>query len=366
MIRNTCVLCESKEINNIYTLTNYPITPSTAPDDYEFDVFKDCKFVACNICSCVQLETLIDPTILYMNTHNSTGDTPTWKAHHTSFVNFIDSTANIHDIVEIGGNSGLLYNYTKNKGVRYSIIDICDNPSRPSDIPFIQGNCETFDFTGIDCVVLSHTLEHLYNPRDFINNLRNGGVKSIFISIPNMNNLVATQNLSILHNEHTYFIGNDEILALFSQFGYSCAYSQLFKLHSYFYNFIYSPNTTPIQFNQNTERTNTIQNIFKLYETKMLEISITSPCFICPAGHYGQKIYYYLKKYSIFIQCFIDNDPSKQGTRVYGTPKLVHSPDIIQNYKDKKIFIILYAGPYSDELKCQLNLLHPSIVYITI
>jgi hypothetical protein len=98
----------------------------------------------------------------------------------------------------------------------------------------------------------------------------------------------------------------------------------------------------------------------------MKDIDIRTPCFICPGAHYGQKIYYYLRRFSNHIQGFIDNDPLKQGRRVYGTPSYVYSPDVLAKYKGTTISLILYAGPYTEELKRQLDMIHPSIKYIAI
>ena len=78
------------------------------------------------------------------------------------------------------------------------------------------------------------------------------------------------------------------------------------------------------------------------------------------------KNFYYLRHYHKNIIGFIDNDVSKQGKRVYGTTGYVYSPNILTIYKDNPIYVILYAGPYINEIKTQLNLLHTSIIYINI
>jgi FlaA1/EpsC-like NDP-sugar epimerase len=98
----------------------------------------------------------------------------------------------------------------------------------------------------------------------------------------------------------------------------------------------------------------------------MKSIIVDTPCFICPAGHYGQKLYYYLQASKKNIKGFIDNDPLKQGKRVYGTPVYVYSPDILKTYRETTIYMILYAGPYVDELKLQLNRIHPKIIYVSV
>lgn len=366
MYRRDCVLCGSCSLNDIFTLANYPITPSSSNLEASTDEFQDCTFAGCADCGCIQLKTLIDPIKLYSNSHNSTEETPTWKEHHHLFANFIGN--NTHEaILEIGGNSGILYKLLSPRIPQYTIMDICDSETRPAEVRFIQGNCEQYDFTGHTCVALSHTFEHLYNPRSFIQNLYNARVNSVFISIPNMDHLYSSENISLLHNEHTFFVGDNEIKLAFLQMGYACKVAYDFRSHSRFYHFIYNTGEKiPCQFPQNMSRITGFQNTLTKYDATLKSLEITMPFFICPAGHYGQKIYYYLQRFGHYMKGFIDNDKSKQHKRVYGTPAYVYSPDILTRYRDNPICVILYAGPYTEELKAQLNLLHTSIQYIAI
>jgi hypothetical protein len=367
MNRSTCVICHrSDNFVEIHRLEKYPITPSSNSLELSSDEFNDCSFVSCILCGSVQLKTLIDPFKLYKDSHNSTENTPTWKEHHQLFAEFISESTNIDSILEVGGNSGILYTYLKKEIPNYTILDICDTNDRPMDITFIEGNCETYDFNGHKTVVLSHTFEHLYNPIKFIDNLSRGKVESVYISIPNMEQLYQSKNISIIHNEHTFFVGDNEIRFLFSKSGYVCKIIKAFKKHSLFYHFIYDASSQPLTLYKNMERANYIKSYLKEFEESVSKIVIDKPSFICPAGHYGQKIFYYLQKYSANIIGFIDNDISKQDKRVYGTTGLVYSPNILQKYKDTTINVILYAGPYTEELKNQLNLLHPNIKYIII
>jgi len=366
MIRTTCVLCETDEtLVELYTLKDYPITPSSNNLSASTDSFSDCIFAACNLCGCIQLKTLVDPVQLYQNSHNSTDNSPTWKEHHRLFSEFISERADTA-LLEVGGNSGTLYRLLSQKISNYSILDICDSPERPSAVQFIQGNCEEFDFIGHTHIVLSHTFEHLYNPKRFVENLSKASVQSVFISIPNMDHLYFSKNISILHNEHTFFVGDVEIRYLFSRYGYSCAISKLFKTHSLFYHFVRDPTTLPLILTTSIQRSTSIKAYLTDFETSVKKIIIDRPCFICPAGHYGQKIFYYLQQYCKSIVGFIDNDLCKQGKRVYGTSAYVHSPDILITYRDNPICIIMYAGPYINEIKEQLATIHHSITYIDI
>ena len=366
--RTNCVLCEHHNLIDIVTLYKYPITPSSNNEEPSSDEYNDCIFSNCSLCGTVQLKNLIDPIKLYKNSHNSTENTPTWKEHHSLFASFITDNSDTTDILEIGGNSGTLYRLLCNKIKNYSILDIC--PTAPTEVTFFQGNCEDFDFKGHTHVVLSHTFEHLYSPRKFIENLSKSRVKSVYISIPNMENLYSSKNISIIHNEHTFFIGDHEIKYIFSQYGYLTATSKEFINHSLFYHFMYNESIfnesikAPVP--NNMIRAKNIKNYISDFELFIKNINVSMPCYICPAGHYGQKIYYYLKQYHNNIIGFIDNDISKQGLRVYGTPKQVYSPNILKTHGVNIICVILYAGPYTKELQSQLNLLHDNIHYINI
>jgi len=365
MRRRECVVCTNTSLTEFYTLKDYPITPSSGPFDMETDEFQDCTFATCNKCGTIQLINLIDPVKLYKNSHNSTENTPTWKEHHTLFSEFISVNADTSAVLEIGGNSGVLYKLLSQRFPKYTILDICDNNTRPAEVEFLYGNCEDYDFIGHNHVVLSHTFEHLYNPRRFIENLSNAVVNNIYISIPNMEHLYDSKNISIIHNEHTFFVSNAEIQYLFSQYGYSCSSTINFKKHSIFYHFIYTPSIIPKTICK-VERHLEIAKWLSDFEEIINNIKIDRPTFICPAGHYGQKIYHYIRCDKKYIKGFIDNDISKQKMRVYGTSCYVYPADILIDYKDISVSCILYAGPYTNELKQQLNSIHPNINFINL
>lgn len=366
MIRTHCVICKNSEpIKEFHRLKDYPITPSSSGLGPESDEVQDCIFATCNACGTVQLQNLIDPIKLYENSHNSTENTPTWKEHHRLFSEFISTNADTSKVLEVGGNSGVLYTLLKDRFPVYTILDICDSKKRPTTVQFLQGNCEDYDFTGHSHVILSHTFEHLYHPRKFIENLAKAAVHSVYISIPNMEHLYRSKNISIIHNEHTFFIGDNELRSLFAQHNYFCSSFTLFKQHSQFYHFVLStkPITTSLLMNK---RHIEILQFLSEFEQRIQQINLDKPTFICPAGHYGQKIYYYLRQFYPHIKGFIDNDPLKQGLRVYGTPCTVYPPDILSQHYDEPISCILYAGPYSQELQAQLKHIHPRLEILEI
>jgi hypothetical protein len=366
MLRTKCVICEADSFTNLFTLTDYPIVSYSGILEASTDEFSDCVLVNCTACGTVQLEHLIDPVKLYRDSQNSTENTPTWKEHHRLFADFVSERIDT-SLLEIGGNSGCLYHLLKEKISNYTILDLCDSEDRPPTVKFIQANCEEVDLSAHTHIALSHIFEHLYTPRKFIENLSNAQVQSIFISIPDMNALSDSKNLALINNGHTFFIGDTEIRYLFSQYGYSCAATTAFRRHSLFYHFVYDKSSSPLPLYINMGESAHIKKYLSDFAASITNMDIDRPCFICPAGHYGQRIYYYIKKYtnySKYILGFIDNDHTKQGKRVYGTPAYAYSPDVLTTHKENKVSIILYAGPYNTELKTQLNTLHSDIQFL--
>ena len=87
------------------------------------------------------------------------------------------------------------------------------------------------------------------------------------------------------------------------------------------------------------------------------------PFFIVPAGLYGQIIHYFLSdKLKSQLYGFLDNDPSKINKRLYGTPYSIFKMDKVKDYDF--ITIMIFNGPYTNEIKEQLNSYNKNIRYV--
>lgn len=70
---------------------------------------------------------------------------------------------------------------------------------------------------------------------------------------------------------------------------------------------------------------------------------------------YGQMLYLTLASKNKNIIGFIDGDPKKDCTRLYGTDKFTYSPSRLLNYNKKRINLILCICPYEKEIMVYLN-----------
>jgi hypothetical protein len=354
ILRNECVICLG-ELQFTFKRENYPITANPPNTSHSQDIYNHQSFFTCVKCSCVQMGNLIEPALLYEGNHNNTYNTPTWKAHHLDFCNFIMKT-NIQNILEIGGN-GLLFKLMNTPCEKYSCLNICDPIEKLEGVQYYQGNCEDFHYPKGVAIVMSHVFEHLFNPRLFIERIDSSEIESLYISIPNMKRMVELNTPNIIHNEHTYYVDSVNLEWLFSQYNYELCEVDEFKEHSLFFHF---RRNTQVRRQILQDRPEIAKSMcFQIENMNFKSIDIKPNSFIIPAGLYGQILYYYKQPN---ILGFIDNDKTKQNHRVYGTPHYVYDFNIL--LKHDKATIYLLAGPYNSEIKKQIQILNTNVEII--
>lgn len=351
MERTQCVMCLGY-LETIYTVPDMPATCAPTKMPPETDVVRDMVVGSCVNCGCVQLKTLNDPEILYSESHNETAETPTWRDHHSAFAEFVQAQG-VSSLTEIGGSSGSLYRRLASD-IQYTCLDLCE----PSDaVPSIRANCETYDFSGTDCICMSHVFEHLFNPRQFVEHI-SPSVRTVIVSIPNMTHLLSIRSLSIVFNEHTYFVDRTWMEWLFARCGYRLRSSAEFRKHSIFLAFEKSTDAAEYPLEPRPQIADTMKEIYAEMLTRCSRLTVSNGAFFVPAGHMGQLLYSLSRPSS--LGGFLDNDRSKQGKRVYGTPHTVAPMEAIAGLESPTVYI--YAGVYTDEISAQLLRLNNSVI----
>ena len=173
--------------------------------------------------------------------------------------------------------------------------------------------------------------------------------------------------IPIVHQEHTFFCDYDNIVYLFSKGGYICKSSYFYKEHSIFFYFTSRSNVKVDNTYFDLKRIENVCNVYEYTKNKIKNILINTDenIFIVPAGLYGQLIYYFLNDtYRKNILGFLDNDPSKIGKRLYGTENYIFKMDEVKKYNN--ITLLIYKGPYIEEMMNQLNNYNKNINYIIV
>ena len=360
--RAICVLCESS-LSPFFSLQKFPLNSHPTHLSADTDVFCDYEYGICTLCKCVQLTTLVDPSFLY-SSDNKHGLTPLWNEHHRQFSDFIKSHAKSNSICEIGGGSNNLSSFLFSHFKNYTVLDLYQPELQEKYIHYITANCESFSDYAEDTLVLSHTFEHLYSPRKFLEAISKSNVKHVFVSVPNMK-LWLEKHISsfIVFNQHTFYFEKEDVLALFSQYGFRCKNSTLFADHSLFFCFERDSNTKAldIPIKQNTTRLfSHFHNKLQLKHTLLTQKDV----FIMPSFYIGQIAHFFLNHHN--IRGFLDNDRNKANKRLYGTPLTTYLPEKVKEHSPESITIFLVKTPYYDEMYEQLKYLQPSVEIIPI
>jgi hypothetical protein len=221
--RNLCVLCNPS--SNLIPIKTIMVTHHLIDCHEEYDL----TYGYCENCYSVQIMTLLDPSILYdgSNLILPFSNNYNWIQHNISFVQFIVSSINPNEsLLEIGSSSFLLGKHLIEYYKDYTVFDISlKTCNKRSDVKYIEGNCENYQFEKGSNIIMSHVFEHLYEPKKFIENCFKNNVKNIIISIPNMN------NIGIIHvtNQHTYLYKDQDIEYIFSLYNYKCSKKTFFN-----------------------------------------------------------------------------------------------------------------------------------------
>jgi hypothetical protein len=342
-----------------FILQALPLTHSPPYHEVQEDLVIDATWGGCQRCGSLQLMNLVDPNLLYASPHNDPSNSRVWDRHHTEFAEFVSNSIDkTNQIIEIGGSSGKLAILLKDKVAEYIVMDIIENKLKVN-VKFVKGNCETYDFNASDTLVLSHVLEHLYNPFDFIKNCSKNKVRDIYISNPVMR---VDLDIIPIDIEHTYFADDIDVQNMFERNNYKLVSKSTFGNHSYFLHFTYDQNEiTPVN-NLRPGRDDALVKSFMKRKKLLENLKLEGAIFVAPGGHFGQILYYY-SKYPNIIG-YLDNDKNKQGKRVYGTQFYTFPFDYIKTVESPKI--VLYMRHYTDEIINQIMSINPSATIIKV
>ena len=241
--RDRCVFCGSQNFETIKTIKNFPAYMGVY-DKFDDFYFGNLTYVECSDCSSLQIEELIPLHILYQSNHNVEIVGDTWKNHYEEFSSFITENSVCSNILEIGDPGAKIAKLCFNTASfeKWTIVE--PNPSDNVDLPenIVYEKCWLDDYESkndkYDTIVMSHVFEHLYNPSDALEKIKNLLTKDgkFIISIPNMRHLIDNDSLppSGLHFEHTYYVDQNNIKHLLSNNGFKVDNYYQYKKHSLF------------------------------------------------------------------------------------------------------------------------------------
>jgi hypothetical protein len=337
--RKNCVICLENQLLPFKTFTGFPI--KCIHDENDVDISWNLIIGRCEYCGSVQQLNMLNPSIMYGGKYPlDTTHSPMWKRHHESFASFITKNVPNHlPIIEIGSSSGILVEKLFNRYSDYTIFDFSlDSVIRKNTLKYIEGNCETYAFPQDCAIVMSHVLEHLFEPTRFLHNCSQNKVNTIIISIPTMEDT----NRVHLTREHTFMYNHDDILYLFNKYGYHATSFQEDEF-SLFYCFTLTANLVPHERKITPDRYLASQKYFN----KTFEIPENS--FLVGAGFWSQILYNSIVNKENVIGV-LDNDSTKQGRQYFQTSFIIKPFVSLQAYSENTNVLVIKNKYWTNEI----------------
>jgi hypothetical protein len=364
--RNTDLITGSEDLEHLFTIPNFPVFMGQTEQDSNLDLTCDLGFYISRGSGMVQLNPLVPLDILYHSSHSSGKIGTLWADHHKLLADFIKKH-NPKKVYEIGGGHGLLSQHFINKSVDWTIVD--PNSERLPGVSIINGffNAETSIPNTVDMFVHSHVLEHIYDPGQFFKLLStlNIGTKMCF-SIPNLAYLIKNKHLSVLHFEHTYLCIEEYVEWWLSANGFRILEKHFYLDHSIFYATERAENIAALPIPKLYETNKLLfKNFFNYYNVLIqqlnYELDKTDGAYLF-GGHIFSQFLLAIGLREDKIKGILDNDPMKQGKRLYGTKFLIESPACLSNVETP--LVIVKTGIYDKEIKEGLLKTNPDIVFL--
>lgn len=367
MKRNLCVVNNTDDLEEILTISKFPLYCGCVNTDPSEDVFYDMKWGVSKSSNIVQLMDLVNLDDLYRQHHNSGSVGKIWTDHHKKFSEFI-CVKDKDSILEIGGASGNLISHfiASDQEFKWSVLE----PSSAFNIndrrvKHISDYLESHDFKDnrFDTVIHSHVIEHSYAPLEFLQKihslLKDGGQQ--FISMPNIGRWVEKGYTNALGFEHTYYLDEFILQNLLGKAGFDIV-SMKVDDHSIFIHSVKSDqklneNIKSDSLDKYTKYLNDLQN-------RVIEINkfIGSDKVYLFGAHVFSQVLLKMGVKESSIISILDDDTLKHGLRLYGTSLSVEPTEALIGQKRPKV--IVDAGPYTEQIKNNIrNNINNSVVF---
>jgi hypothetical protein len=374
--RKHCILSKKDKLKKFLSLKNFPVFIGCTDQKRIDDLFFDMNWSIGKSSGLIQLKNLIDAKIIYSDYHSEAIGS-VWSKHHEEFSKFIIEYCD-ERIIEMGGGANNLANLcTSNKKIKmwYNFelakvkkSQIKNNKKVKYINKSINQSIVKKYIVKKTSFVHSHVLEHLYSPIKTLRNiLKIKQIDKMIFSIPNLKMYLQNRYTNLINFEHTYLITEEVLKKMLEIVNFKIKKKKYFRDHSIF---IYAEKSKNIKkrtisnLKKYQKRYKDMINFYKKKTLVMNKIFLKknkNNNFLFGAHVFSQFLINMGLKEDKF-NCILDNSPSKQNKRLYGTGLNVQNPKIIRNVK--KPIVLANVGQYQVEIEKQLKNINKNVKII--
>lgn len=362
--RKCCALSLQHDLEPLFTLPSFPVSMYCVDTLPETDIFADMEWSISRGSGCVQLAKLAPLDVVYGHEHGSGAVGGVWRDHHSAFANFLNKHG-VRRALEIGAGHGVLAKqYLEHyQDASWVVVE----PNLPAwaheRVLMIKGMFGS-DFTlpdgvpSVDAVVHSHTFEHMYEPRAFledVNKFLPEGAMHVF-TLPRMGSWLKQHHPNTLNFEHTILLTENAIEELLRVTGFEIVEKQCFRNdHSVFYatrKVAAFSQLAALRLNEFTTNKKMFMDFVTAQQEAVSRINTALAQVPGKAYLFGAHIFSQITLgfglHVDRIAGIIDNDASKHGKRLYGTNLIVSGPEVLSTVEHP--VVVLRVGSYRREI----------------
>ena len=318
----------------------------------------------------IQIHPKVSLDKLYFKSHGSGTVGKTWRDHHELFFKLVNKYLK-GNICEIGGGQNSILNKINDFSKIKNFYCFDKNLKLKKKNKKIKKITKFFDKNyfkykknlSIDLLIHTHTFEHLYDPNQFLKDVKsilskNG--KHIF-TMPNMRPMIKKGYANAMNFEHPFYYDEKLVDCLLHKNNFKIIKKKFFKKdHSIMYvtkidNTLNINNNVKVNYLEYKKNFKLFKGMFDLWKRDITKINKLTKnyknVFIFGAHIFSQMmIFNGLNKKN--ITGVLDNDMQKVDNFLYGTNFKINNPSILN--KIDQPCVVLRAGSYNKEIKKQL------------
>jgi len=351
-----CPLCNHKDYSLIYNIDEMPIFQNKVYASV--NLAKKAKthnlsLVHCNNCNFIFNKKFVSDIMEYDETYQNE------QSHSIFFKNYLNSIIDIfHEkfnlntkIIEIGSGKGYFLNLLEEHGFN-NVFGF--DPAYEGNKKNITKDYFSSKYKDInaDLIILRHTLEHVINPFNFLQDIAkaNNYNGKIFIEVPCFEWIKSKEAFWDVFYEHCNYFTKDTLSSMFEQ-------SEVGVLFNSQYIYVLADlkdlKSSVIKSNKLVRK-----NIFENSLTKYLKFIQNNKCCIWGAGAKGVTFLNVLDPEMKLIQYVVDINPKKQNQYIGKSTHEVIDISILKKYIENKEIdsVVIMNNNYREEILEELKI----------